>query len=48
MSIIVIEDEIHAEWQGKFLNMKDAITELKSRAEIPWDQRPNVAPDIGS
>ena len=44
MSIVVVEDEAHTEWQGKFPSIKDAIAELRLRADIPWDQRPNVCP----
>ena len=44
MSIVIIEDERHAEWQGRFLSIKEAIAELRVRADIPWDQAPNAAP----
>ncbi|MDY7395103.1 hypothetical protein UMM65_07605 [Aureibaculum sp. 2210JD6-5] len=40
-----IEDESHAELQmGKFNSYKDAINELKRRAEIPWSEKPNRCP----
>ena len=41
----MIEDEQHAEPQaGEFTSLADAVAELKRRAELPWDQPPNVAP----
>jgi hypothetical protein len=42
--MFVIEDEAHAEEQGRFLSRAETIAELKRRAEIPWDREPNVAP----
>ena len=42
--IITIEDERHAEPQGEFSCIQHAIAELKRRADIPWDQNPNLAP----
>ena len=40
-----IEDEWHAELQdGEFPSLAAAATELRTRAGIPWDQRPNLAP----
>lgn len=42
--VFVIEDERHAEPQGQFASFDQALAELKDRAAIPWDQRPNVAP----
>ena len=40
-----IEDERHAEPQeGEFSSLAEAITELKRRAFLPWDELPNVAP----
>ena len=42
--MFVIEDELHAEWQGQYHTRKDAIHELKRRSEIPWDSDPNQAP----
>jgi len=35
---------MHSEWQGRFLSIKDALAELRVRAEIPWNQEPNIAP----
>jgi hypothetical protein len=40
----IIEDELHAEQHGEFATIEDAICELRRRAEIPWDRKPNVAP----
>ena len=43
--MFIIEDEFHAEWQdGEFATLHDAISELKRRAKIPWDEEPNKAP----
>ncbi len=42
--MFVIEDERHAEPQGQFSTLSEALAELKRRAELPWDQAPNVAP----
>src|SRR4051812_14045399 len=42
--MFVIEDEIHAEEQGHFPMLRDALAELRRRAAIPWDESPNVAP----
>ena len=42
--MFVLEDEIHAEQQGEFATFEEAVTEVKRRAAIPWDQQPNVAP----
>jgi len=35
---------MHAEQHGKFLSIEDAIAELRLRAGIPWDKKPNAAP----
>jgi hypothetical protein len=40
----LIEDERHAEAQGEYLSLPDALSELRRRAALPWDQAPNVAP----
>jgi hypothetical protein len=40
----MIEDERHAEPQGRFASFQQAIDELKRRAAIPWDEDPNRAP----
>ena len=42
--MFVIEDETHAEHQGEFPTFQAAVEELKRRAGIPWDQKPNCAP----
>ena len=42
--MFAIEDEVHAEPQGEYSTYEDAVAELRRRAAIPWDQRPNVAP----
>ena len=43
----IIEDERHAERQGEFQDFDQALAELRHRANIPWDQPPNVAPCTG-
>jgi hypothetical protein len=42
--MFVIEDEIHAEHNGQFSSFDEALAELRRRANIPWDESPNVAP----
>jgi hypothetical protein len=42
--VVVIEDSLHDEQHGDFSDIAAAVAELKRRAEIPWDQNPNVAP----
>lgn len=42
--VFVIEDEFHAEWHGRYVSFRDAMQELKRRAELPWDQSPNRCP----
>jgi hypothetical protein len=42
--MFVIEDEFHAEHDGRYASFDDAIAELRRRATIPWDQPPNAAP----
>jgi hypothetical protein len=39
-----IEDERHAEPQGEFATLQEAVAELKRRAALPWNKVPNVAP----
>ena len=39
-----IEDEKHAELSGQFSTLEEAVNELRKRAELPWDELPNVAP----
>jgi hypothetical protein len=45
--MFVVEDETHAEHQGRFATFDEALAELRRRAEIPWDQAPNAAPCTG-
>ncbi len=45
--MFVIEDEIHAEPQGKYASFDEAIAELRRRSQIPWDHPPNAAPCRG-
>ena len=42
--MFVIEDERHAEPQGKFVNLEEAVMELRRRSCIPWNEEPNQAP----
>jgi hypothetical protein len=42
--MFMIEDEAHAEPQGQYSTLEDAMAELRRRAAIPWNQGPNVAP----
>jgi hypothetical protein len=42
--MFIIEDEIHAEQLGEYASFDQALAELRRRANIPWDQPPNVAP----
>ena len=42
--MIVIDDGIHCEHDGRFNTFEDAVAELRRRAAIPWDQEPNRAP----
>jgi hypothetical protein len=42
--MFVIEDEIHAEPQGEFATFDEALVELRRRAQVRWDQKPNLAP----
>jgi len=43
--MFVIEDEAHAEPQrGEYPTFAEAMNELRRRADISWDQEPNVAP----
>lgn len=43
-SLFVIEDEAHAEVQGEYASLEEAVTELERRASLPWDQPPNQCP----
>ena len=42
--MFLIEDELHAEPQGEFATYEEAVTELRRRAKLPWDEEPNAAP----
>ena len=43
--IFVIEDEVHAEPQeAQFTTLQDAVSELRRRAALSWDEKPNAAP----
>ena len=42
--MFTIEDEAHAEPQGEFETVEDALAELRRRAAVSWDVAPNVAP----
>lgn len=45
--MFIIEDELHAEpQQGEFTSFEQAVAELKERAKIPWNQKPNRCPCI--
>ena len=39
-----IEDEAHAEPQGRFGSYEAAMSELRRRAMVPWDKPPNRCP----
>ena len=45
--MFVIEDERHAEPQGQFASLDEAVAELYRHAALPWDEEPNVAPCTG-
>ena len=40
----IIVDDLHAEEHGSFDTYDEARVELKRRAAMGWDERPNVAP----
>ena len=43
--MFIIEDERHAELQeGEFVTFEEALAELQHRAQLPWNEHPNVAP----
>ena len=43
--IFQIEDQTHAEPQvGNYKSYQDALSELKRRAQIPWNKKPNQCP----
>ena len=45
--MFVIEDDLHAEPQGKYARFEDVVAELRRRSQIPWDETPNQAPCMG-
>ena len=45
--MFIIEDERHAEHDGRFATFEQALVELRRRAAIPWNEEPNVAPCTG-
>ncbi|MDC6178554.1 hypothetical protein [Ralstonia solanacearum] len=44
MAVFVIEDASHAEWQGEFRQLDDALAELRRRAASAWGSAPNRPP----
>ncbi len=42
--LFVIEDELHAEPQGEYNTLAEALAELERRATLPWGQEPNQCP----
>ncbi len=42
--MFLIEDELHSEPQGEFTTFDAAMTELRRRSTLPWDEAPNLAP----
>ena len=40
----VVEDEMHAEICGEYSSFEDAVTEVRRRADIPWNESPNRCP----
>lgn len=44
MTVFVIEDEFHAEWQGQFQRADEAFAEVRARASVAWDETPNRCP----
>jgi len=44
-TIVTLEDLSHAEYQeGSFKSVAEAFKELQRRAEIPWNEIPNICP----
>ena len=39
-----IYDDVHCDMHGRFVTFEEALTELKTRANIPWNEEPNRAP----
>lgn len=46
MTVFVIEDEFHAEWQGQFHSSDAAFAEVRTRASVAWEETPNRCPCI--
>jgi len=46
MTVFVVEDEFHAEWQEQFQSFDAAIAELRIRASVAWNEAPNRCPCI--
>lgn len=47
MTLFYIYDEVHSDFgppPREFANIEDAIQELRRRAAIPWNRKPNRAP----
>ncbi|PDT87712.1 hypothetical protein CO669_24680 [Bradyrhizobium sp. Y36] len=42
--MLVIEDELHAEHQGRFQTRQQALAELQPLAAIRWNEAPNHPP----
>ncbi len=47
-SIFVLEDDLHAEWAGEYETFELALAEIRRRAQIPWNEKPNRAPCMSS
>jgi hypothetical protein len=46
--MFIIEDELHAEWIGKYATRVEAVAELQRFAVLAWDEPPNRAPCTSS
>ena len=44
MTVFVIEDDVHAEWCGRYSSFDDALAELEVRSRTAWNEKPNVCP----
>ena len=44
MPKFIIEDANHAELMDEFSSLAEAVSELRRRAQLPWNEPPNVAP----
>ena len=45
--MFAIEDDLHAELEGKFPSYEEAFAELERRSQLPWNEPPNQAPCVG-